>query len=94
MPVVNSDTYRNTLSDFDEITGGVVRRNGAELDASGGRDTLYGTAEFLAVQGVNAKRRWLADADVCQLRFFQISNDPVLRGNQRRQVRARGDVCA
>jgi len=73
---VQSDLYGNTLNDFGEVAGRIVGRDQGKLRSACGRNLGYLAMEDLARIAVDSNLGWITDADILQLRFFEIRLDP------------------
>ncbi len=72
---VDGDFYRDTLDDFGEVAGGVIRRKQGKLFATGGGnavdDAMYGYTR----EGVNIDGNGLAGTHVRKLRLLVVCGD-------------------
>src|SRR5262245_33113772 len=73
---VEVDLHRDTLDDFHEVTGGVLRWQQAELRAGRGGDAVDVRFERAASKGVDGNIRLLPGAHGLQLRLLEVRRDP------------------
>src|SRR6187431_3395033 len=79
---VQPHTYRQSLHDFGEIPGGVVRGKQREFGASGAREALDFAFERGPTEGVDLYTGRLPDPHLGDLRLFEVARHPELVSHQ------------
>src|SRR6266567_1678152 len=75
--IIEPDLYGDSLHDFREITGGIVRRQQRELRTAGGRDLDHFAVDHPSRVRVDADLRRVADLHIGELRLAIICLYPL-----------------
>src|SRR5262249_41706871 len=91
---VDGDAHADALRDLDEVAGGVVGLEHRELRAGGRGNALDAPRQAGAAERVPGEARFLARRHAPGLRLLEIGDHPEVRGHERQELRAVGDVLA